>query len=477
MSENNIFLELISSCITIILSFLILLFYYTRKINIIEALLFSYACQSFFIIFIGPTISPFFFVTTFLFLGEICYIIIHRSLIFNKYILIIVCLPILSSILIFLLTLSGIDIFGNKSVTYQSIVFNAGYFYIKIFLPTIFVAKRVYRESITLSIEFLFSVIRKVAVISCYIALFQLLVSSITDNIYITRIIGIRPAFLNNYFGSEGAFNATRISAFFNEPKNLSAYLGAAFPVVLMKRKYIQSSLVLIIGVLTIAQTFIIGIIIWGIVFLLMMTIKNVRINIVTGILVLMAFFLVISSFKQTLFKYYVKNSENYFAKLVLARSFDRYDIEDVQESNEVLGLPLQRDMELPVFNFFSERPLLYLSGYGLRNGGFIPPNYYPQHVYDYRVKGYLSYNINMRWFYYITEFGLIIFIVWFILLTRIPKVVTVFEKKYYAFLWLLLFFAEIELLLILVYVFFLIKVYQTRQGLIPAIVNGKNKL
>ena len=119
--------------------------------------------------------------------------------------------------------------------------------------------------------------------------------------------------------------------------------------------------------------------------------------------------------------------------------------------------MPLEKDTELPMALFFSKRPYLYLNGYGLKNGGFISPDYYIFSEDDFKVVGSMSYSSDLRWYFFICEFGAITFFIWLFYFTNNfdSKVISNFENKYYTFLIAFLFFNGIELIIILIYSLF----------------------
>ena len=482
MIKFDLIEELLSSIITIVITGLLFFLYFRRKINIIQMILAAYASQSFFISFIGPTISPFFFILMYFYVVE-CLHILRHSIRVNKNILLIVSLPALSTLFIFTLTILGYDIFESGKASLGGILYNGFFFYLKNFLPLIFLGIRVGRECRNWKMDVFFHAMMQVAIVSCYIALFQLVITKFTDNHYITRIIGIRPEYLN-YTSLEGISTGTRISGLFIEPKNLAAFLAISFPIFLQQKKKLYILLLLLVGFLTVSQTFVVGLVVFSIVFFIIKWVRGIRLNISLSLVVIFIFFSLLSSVKQNLVYFYEANSNNYVVNLLFARAVERFDIEDIIDNNEFLGMPLQRDMELPVFKFFLQNPLLYLTGYGLKNGGYISEQYYPDFIAEIRSKGQISYNINMRWFYYTIEFGVIIFFIWLFILTKPFAYTSTFENKYYAFLWVFFFFMEIDIILIFVYIFYSNKAIQANHTdeninsyhfLQPGAVSGRN--
>ncbi|HZY39328.1 MAG TPA: hypothetical protein VFE53_21880 [Mucilaginibacter sp.] len=270
----------------------------------------------------------------------------------------------------------------------------------------------------------------------------------------ILRLFGLRPDFLS-FVASGYEAETPRVSAFFVEPKFLASFLVVSFPLFLREKKIVPIIIVLVVGALTASQTFIVGVLITVILFFIIKRIQNIRLNIILGMFIIIAAFYSISLLKVVVFNFYLAHSDNYIVNLVVSRAIDRYDVNsDAPVSADLLGIPLQKDSDLPVALFFASRPLLYLSGYGLKNGGFVPPKYYIYNEEGFKKVGSLTYNIDLRWFYFITEFGLITFLLWLFYFTARfdPSVISAFQRKYYAFLIVFLFFNGVELIIILLY-------------------------
>lgn len=443
--------------------------YFKKVITTIELLLYSYACTTFVISFISNTVTPLFFVTTFFSISEV--VLFLRSNLKVKFSLfLIIILPFFSTLFFFVAKLFGFDFFQGNGPSSFRIIINGLVFYIKYFLPLIFIASKIYREGKIsgCGVEHFFSTIRRVALWSCFIALAQLIITIMIKDPNILRLFGMRDTYLS--YTVDGMESKTvRVSAFFIEPKVFSAFLLVSLPLFLsLKRKILHLLFVLLIGFLTASQTFMLGIIISLVVFFLIRNIKNIRLNIGLTLSIILVSFYTISLLRNSFIDFYLKHSDNYIVSLIMARAVDRYGINsDILSESSVNWLPLQKDEELPVFNFFLENPWLYLSGYGLKNQGFIPLSYFIYNSEGSRHLGDMTYNLDMGWYYFICEFGIIIFIVWFIYFTRDFhfKKAKVFESKYYSFLIILFFFARIELFIILLYTYFFIQLYLERKN------------
>lgn len=435
--------------------FTILLFwlYHKQQINAIELILYAFACSTFFIPFISDTITPLFFVTIYFSISEGIALVKSKTK-FRISLLIILLLPILSSVTIALLLLFNVNVFDDTNPTIGRVFFDAVFFYGKYFLPLVFLGARVYRETKIHDAGYFFSTIRRVALLSCYIALFQLVLSTLTKDDFILRICGLRSAFVSYTAAGQEAATA-RLSAFFVEPKFLASFLVVSFPLFLKEKKKSSIILVLLVGLLTASQTFIVGILITVILFFLFKRVIKIRLNIAVGLLTVMMAFYSISLLKGVLANFYLAHSDNYVVSLLLSRAIDRYDVDNTDAvSADFLGVPLQKDSDLPVALFFATKPLLFLSGYGIKNGGFVSPQYYIYNEDGFKKVGSLSYNLDLRWFYFVCEFGVIIFSVWLWYFTRKfdSTVISAFENKYYAFLIVFLFFNGVELIVIMAY-------------------------
>jgi len=465
MDSTSAIADILISLECIGLTVLLFWFYYSNKMNAIEFILFGTACSTFYIPFISITATPLFFISTYFFISE-CAALFKNKLKLKLSLLIVLFLPTLSSIIISALIALGYDIFDGNNPSFGRVLYDGLFFYGKYFLPLIFLGTRIYREGRLYNADYFFSIIRKVAVYSCCIGLFQLVISSVIKDETILRVIGMRPVYLSYVAGGQDAANA-RISAFFIEPKFLAAFLVVSIPLFLKEKKIVSLLLVLIVGILTASQTFIVGILITGIIFFLIRKVKNLRLNVVLGILMITLSFYSISLLKTFFIDFYAAHSDNYVVNILLSRAVDRYSNNDDQSASlDFLGIPLQKDSDLPMALFFATRPLLYLSGYGLKNGGFVPPKYYIFNDDDFKKVGALTYNIDLRWFYFTCEFGLIIFLIWLFYFTKKfdPSIISTYENKYYAFLIVFLFFNGIELYIILIYSLYLGMIYFSKE-------------
>lgn len=462
MEGNTFVADILVSLECIIITVLLFFLYIKRLISAIELIMYSIACSTFFIPFISNTITPQFFVSTYFFLSEAT-ALLRGKLPLRRSLIIVLILPLASTVVVGMLILVGVDVFGGINPSFLRVLYDGVFFYLKYFLPIVFLGTRLYREGKVLSADYFFDVLKKVAIISCCVALFQLAVSFFVTNEVVLRVIGMRPVYLS-YTTATTDSSAARVSALFVEPKYLASYLVVVLPLFFRDKKIIPIFLILIVGIFTASQTFVVGTIICVINFVIIRKIRNIRVSIFLALFILLGTLFTIANLKQVLFDFYIKNSDNYLVNLVLARAIDRYDVTTENPDNkDFVGLPLQKDSELPISNFFEDRPWLYVSGYGLKNGGFIPPRYFIFNDEGFRTVGMMTYNMDLRWYYFICEFGVIVFFVWLVYFTRRfnPKAVSLFQRKYYAFLIIFLFFNGVELMVIMVYSIYAGNIYR----------------
>ena len=457
MGNNHFFFDLITTLECFFLVTLFFFLYFKKIINSTELILYSFSCSTFFISYISETITPMFFVTTYFFVVEFTLLYRNKTKLKLSFLLILI-LPVISSIIIAILIIAGIDIFDGYNPTVIRIFYDAVFFYVKYFLPLVFLGSRIYREASTNGLDNFFLVMKRVAIISCYIALFQFFVSLVIKDDLVLRIIGMRPNYVSFSANGEKAVTA-RISAFFVEPKAFASYLIVTLPLFINGKNIKNIFLILVVGILTSSQTFTAGIILIFIIFFFLKKMFKRRAIIITSLLLIISVFFSISLLKEVIYGFYKNHSDNIIVSLILSRAIERYDIDNTNDTKTIsfFGMPLEKDTELPMALFFSKRPYLYLNGYGLKNGGFISPDYYIFSEDDFKVVGSMSYSSDLRWYFFICEFGAITFFIWLFYFTNNfdSKVISNFENKYYTFLIAFLFFNGIELIIILIYSLF----------------------
>lgn len=324
--------------------------------------------------------------------------------------------------------------------------------YIKIFLIFYFVGVAVAKQASKIKIDDVFNTILKITFISCCISAFQLFLFIILYNQEtILQLFGIAGGHSFEY--PVGSINFVRLQAFFYEPKSFAAFLALAIPIALHKKKIVQAICFFVAGCFTLSQTFFVILITAVFIFILFKWIKSVRLNIIATIGSIILIFLSIASARELIIEKYADAQDNFIYKIFVERAVSRYNFnEDLEEKNELWGIPLQKDIELPAVNFLSENPVFLLTGFGTGNYNTIPREYFTSKWnLDALEEGTFKGHFDMGWIFLIAENGLIYFIFLFLILT--PTVPSGFNAKFYSFLWLVFFFHRIDILLIVFFV------------------------
>ncbi len=445
---STTFLELLISSITVLIATVLLFFYKKDKINIIQLLLWSFSFQAYNISFIGPTITPFFLVVFLIYLKKISFNFkeyFHSIYPLKVYLLIF--LPTISSIIAFFLY-----IFGNSSLINPKsdlyFIIRPLIFYFKNFLPLFIISKAIH-DSPT-SYDDAFREIKKIAIFSSYYAIFQLIVYVTTNDVFLIELMGGKKRYLGEL---PNGISFIRINAFFIEPKHLAAFLAMSIPLFLNDKNYKKAFICLVAGLLTVSQTFVLLILIGIIVFGILNKVNNIRLKVLASIGLVFVFFYSISLFKEIIFDSTIDSKETIAFSIFMKRALDRYDTSIYEDDAELLGMPIQKDLEFPVVQFIKDYPYLFFTGYGIGNSNFIPPKYfYGQWNYDAHLEGTLPNHMNFRWFFYVSEFGIFTFIFYFIFFTNVLG--NTYGNKYYSFIIVTLFFNEMEIFLIMFYQF-----------------------
>ncbi|WP_428658484.1 hypothetical protein [Runella sp.] len=439
------------SIISFVIGIGILYFYYTKKITVIEAVVFAFATETFNIEFIGPTIGPSFFVS-YAFFFEAIYLFLIKKITFSKEFIILLILPLIASLFGLLWHMYNPQIFAAPYTNSIQFYTKPIYFYIKNYLPFFSMGYKIYLDRSNLSFALFNRVITRVAIASCVIGLLQILFVKFIDEPNLSRLIGSLPRYRN---ASNEMWSIPRVSALFNEPKNFSAFIGIALPIIFFEKRYTSFIFVLTVAVLSLSQTFWVIFISAVFVFFIFKNLFSIRKIILSCISLIIAFFLIISSAKSLLVESYLNNRENLLLYLIAERAVSRLEVDDITQDNEFLGMPLQRDMEYPIYKFISDYPILLLTGYGPGNFSFVDPNYFSgimgDYIYNERAEKFITYNVNMRWYYWIVETGIISFLIYFMALTKANSKVK-FQNQYYSFLWLAFFFTNIDAFIIMYY-------------------------
>ncbi|RBL91367.1 hypothetical protein DF182_01720 [Chitinophaga flava] len=431
----------------LVIATVLLTAYYRKRINILEMLLYAFATEAYTVMTIGPTFNASFFIALFISIDQCYQVLSGRQPIRQEYLFVLV-FPLISQILVMMVTQLYEDPFSIQGST-TSYYLRPLYFYLKNYIPLLAIGARILRERDTISFEQMLATMKKIALFACALGVVQLFVQLVLKNDILSELLGLQQRYmLEDINGLLGV----RVQALFGEPKVFCAFLSLTIPVFLRDREYKSAFLVFLMAAQTSSQTFWINLFAAFIVFVLLKPIYRVRFKILASLSLIVGLFLLIASAKDFLMKYYLENRDQPVARMLLERSVSRYDTQYWQEDNQVLGIPLQRDMELPIVDFLKDHPYLLLTGYGPGNSSFIPSQYFSGQLrYMNAMEGVGGHNLNMRWFYILAEFGIFGLIFFFLLLTRVEREIPLFQRNYLVYISVCFFFSQIDLFLLIV--------------------------
>jgi hypothetical protein len=442
--SQYLWVEVIREILPILIATGLLWNYYKGKINILEVLLFAYATETFNLLVVGPTFNATLLVSI-TFLIEMAHRLLTRRVLIRKDYLLLFILPLISSLLVFVLVDLGKVTYFFADGKGSDLLLRPLYFYLKTYLPLFAVGAKIVLDRERISFDLLFAVIKKVAIWSCVISLLQALVMVGTGSHALAQLLGLQERYLIADATGGVPF---RVQAFFAEPKSLAAFLALSIPLFVREKQWFMGLLCCTVGILTQSQTFWTDLGSMAVVFVCFKSWKSLRGQVIGGLSVMILLFLTIAGSTTFLFSQYQSNQNNPLIKLVMARSVSRYDPYAFGKKNVILGIPLQEDLEFPVYEFMMDHPVLFFTGYGPGNSAFISPEYfYGTQSYDLHVAGVGGTNINMRWLYLAFEFGIPAFICFFWVLTRTHPLQGKFERVYFAGIWVCLFFSQIDLI------------------------------
>lgn len=447
--SSNLLVEIFRESMPIVIAVALILLYRKRKINIIEVFIYSIATEAYSMISVGPTFASSLFVSTFFLIDEILHFFRNKRFNISKNYLILLLIPLLMSVIVILIAIFYKDVFYYPNNNKLPFYIKPLYFYLKTYLPYFVIGAKVLQDKETFTFKVFFEVVKKVAKFSFVVAFVQILVEFVFNNDALGELVGMQFRYLDMH---KDDFFSLRVQALFGEPKLYSAFLSLAIPIFYKDKDYKWVILSVIMGALTQSQTFWVNLLCLIIIFGILKNINFIRTKILLTLSVIVGIFIVISTTKEYLFSHYLNNQDNPIYEIVAKRAISRYGQGEIIKENEILGLPLQEDLEMPVFNFFSDNLWLLPFGYGPGNSTFINPKYFfGQNNYENRVAGIGANNLSMRWFFIISEFGLIAFVFYFLIMTRTNKNITTFENNYFAFVWTCLFFSQIDSFFIIV--------------------------
>ncbi|HVI44787.1 MAG TPA: hypothetical protein VM802_07950 [Chitinophaga sp.] len=456
--SRNPYVEIFKQIMPLLIAAVLLGLYYRKRIAAVDCVLYAFATEAYTAITLGPTFTATLFISVFFLLDELHQLFTGHVYISKPYLLLLV-IPAVSSLVVFCIVQLFKDPFYYPPGKQPDFYFRPAYFYIKTYLPWFAVGAKIVKDASTYSFEQFGNTIRRITGFSFVIAMLQLFSQLVLKNVELGELLGLQSRYL--ILMPEESFGM-RIQALFSEPKTYAAFLALAIPILLKKKDYWYVALAFIMGVLTVSQTFWINLLSAGLVFFVFPNILSVRLKVLSVLGMIVAIFISIAATKQFFMEKYNANKHNIVYQLVLKRSVYRYDKSVWQKDNEVLGIPLQRDLELPVVEFLRDEPYLLLSGYGPGNSTFIPAHYFwGQASYKYRLAGVGANNLNMRWLFILAEFGLLSLICFFVVMTRTKQDISPFQRKYFAFVWVCFFFSQIDLFMIIIS---LLSVYETNE-------------
>lgn len=448
LQSSNFFVECFRELMPLVVAATLLYLYYKKRITIIDALLYAFATEAYTMLYIGPTFTATLFVSVFILVEQAHLLVTGRQQIKREY-LFILLLPFLSQIAVMLMTQLYKDPFYYPNGSNAAFYTRPLYFYLKTYLPLFAIGAKIVQDKDALSFESFLSTMKRIARISCFIAVVQIAVQIIFRNAELSELLGLQHRYL--IAGINGPLDV-RVQALFSEPKTFSAFLSLAIPIFMRDRNYRMTFFAFVMAVLTSSQTFWVNILAASLLFTAFGKISAVRIKIVGTLGIIVGLFMAIASSKELLLKHYMSNRNDPVYRAIFERSAYRYDNEIWQKNNIIMGIPLQRDMELPVVDFLKDEPYLLWTGYGAGNSTFIPTRYFfGQLTYQNRVAGVGGHNLNMRWFFILAEFGAISLLFFFFILTKTDKHITLFNKNYLAYVATCFFFSQIDLFFLIV--------------------------
>ncbi|PSL47317.1 hypothetical protein CLV51_102163 [Chitinophaga niastensis] len=446
--SDNIYVECFRETMPLLISGILLYLYYKKQIHAIDALLYAFATEAYTMIVIGPTFTATFFISIVFLIDQVHQLLSGKLYIKRAYLLLLI-LPLLSSIAVFLIVQFYKDPFyypGGKLYVFYT---RPLYFYLKTYLPLFAIGAKIVQEKDQFNFDDFLTTIKTIAKFSCIIAALQIFAEFSFNNLALDEILGLQRRYLQEQ--SNDVFSL-RIQALFSEPKIFSAFLSLSIPVFLKDRNFRMAGIAFLAGILTVSQTFWINLVAGSLVFLIFPRMQSVRLKIIGSLLSIVCLFLAVAGSKEYFIKEYAANQQNTFYQLIFKRSAYRYDTDLWGKNNILLGMPLQRELELPVVDFLKDEPYLLLSGYGGGNSTFIPPQYFfGQLNYENRLAGIGGNNLNMRWFFILAEFGGFALLGFFLILTQSKYNIPPFQNNYFAFIWICFFFSQIDLLLVIV--------------------------
>ncbi|MBK5276433.1 MAG: hypothetical protein JJE30_15490 [Desulfuromonadales bacterium] len=407
--------------------------------------MYGFASQTYSIDLIGPSISAF-YIISFIFLLDEIRIFVTKGIKFSSRTVALLIVPLFSVIIV-----STVFIFNNSFFEFKSnqigIIIKPFFFYLKQYLPLFAIASKIYREAPKFSINHFYDTLKKTAIFSCYIAIAQYFIHYSIGNQFIDQLIGLKNRYIFQFHG----IDFVRIQAFCTEPKNFSALLALSIPLLLRNGRYIYALIASILAIMTLGQTFPTMLLIAVLTMLIFARLSTVRLNLISSLVTFIIFFQILFSFSTLFIDSFLGKNGSIIQNILFDRAVNRFTDSDDTTIKNLFGIPLQRDLEAPVINYLVDHPWMFLTGYGPANSAYIPSKYWiGEWNYALRSENNVPNHMNMRWLFYIAEFGIIVFMVIWMCLTGIKA--KKFERNFYSFILLCLFIIEIEVVAIIMF-------------------------
>lgn len=448
LTSQNRFVEFFRESVPLVMAGGLLYNYYKGRISAMETIIYAFATEAYNMIMIGPTLTATFFISL-VFLTEQFHKLFTGRLRIKQRFLLLLVLPLLSSLAVFFVIQLFKNPFYYPPGKMGTFYMRPLYFYFKTYLPLIALGTKIMEEKNSMSLDRFYTLMKRIAKVSMVLCVLQIISQLVFKSIPMGEVLGLQRRYM---LEQSASLFSLRLQASFSEPKIYSAFLSLCIPLFMKDRQYWMAFFSFLLGVLTISQTFYINLLGAGIIFLVLGKLPSTRIKILGTLGLIIGLFALVSSSKEYFFKLYMKNQGDPVYDIIFKRSVNRYDNYDIyQKNNVVWGMPLQRDMELPIVDFVKHEPYLLVTGYGPGNSTFIPSEYfYGQLNYEDHVAGVGSHNLNMRWFYLAAEFGLIALVIIFYIFTQAQAGTTNFQSSYLGYAWVCFFFSQIDLLLVI---------------------------
>ncbi len=421
------------SLICVLISFAILFFFVRKKIGIVESLIYATIFNYFYIWFLGATINVLFIVSY-----VISIVLIFNTRQFHKK-AIILSLLFFACFFFFLLVFSFTDT-GLETGRYSAVLINELYFVVKYLFPVLVITNFLLINPENK--EVVFSAFKKATLVCCHIAVIQLMVYQFIHNNQIRELFGLING--NKYFYQVGSLELVRLQAFCYEPKGLSAIIGMGLPLFIAEGKFLKAIYCFVIGLLTVSQTFFLVVLAYAFVYFFSRFIKRAALVALFSIL---SFFLLFNSVDLVIDQLLSSRGNSALYKVVLNRALDRFDVALQEGNNDLWGLPLQQDIEMPAVNYLKEHPAVLFTGFGPGNYQYVPKKYF---VTDWNLELIAQRafrgHFDMGWIYFVAEFGLVFAILFYLIFTAgvvIHDRITLF----YCFLIVVFFFHRIDFL------------------------------